>query len=106
MGARFLDSATLVGTLEGMIALLREPKRTLISCREAAVILGCTMGRVRQLCRKPEGGGDPALWSKKLGARALVLDLDEVKALANARRKARDAGIQRGPAPRGFRPDT
>lgn len=89
-----------------MIALLKEPRRTLISCREAAEILGCTMGRVRQMCRPQEGSGEPLLWSKKLGARALVLDADEVKRLAKARQKARDAGIQRGPAPGGFQPDT
>jgi hypothetical protein len=89
-----------------MIVALREPSRTLCTCREAAEILDCTMGRVRQLCRKPKGGGDPALWSRKLTGRALVLDLDEVKRLAKARQKARDAGIQRGPAPGGFSPDT
>lgn len=58
------------------------------------------------MCRAQEGGGEPLLWSKKLGARALVLDADEVKRLAKARQKARDAGIQRGPAPGGFQPDT
>lgn len=85
-----------------MIALLREPKRTLISCREAAEILGCTMGRIRQMTRAKE----PILWSKKLGARALVLDRDEVVRLAKAREKARQAGIIRGPRPGGFSPDT
>ena len=89
-----------------MIVALKEPKRTLCSCREAAEILGCTMGRVRQLCRKPAGGGEPSLWSQKFGARSLVLDLDEVKRLAKARRKARDAGLSPGPAPKGFQPDT
>lgn len=89
-----------------MLVTLREPKRTLCTCREAAEILGCTMGRVRQLCREPEGGGEPQLWSSKLGARALVLDLEQVKRLAKARQKARDAGIAKGPAPGGFSPDT
>lgn len=89
-----------------MLVTLREPKRTLCTCREAAEILGCTMGRVRQLCRAPESGGDPTLWSKKLTDRALVLDLDDVKRLAKARQKARDAGIAKGPAPGGFSPDT
>ncbi|NBW16854.1 MAG: hypothetical protein EBR82_53645 [Caulobacteraceae bacterium] len=88
------------------MALKPKPNRTLCSCREAAEILGCTMGRVRQLCRKPASGGDPALWSDKLGARALVLDLDQVQRLAKARRKARDAGLAPGPAPGGFQPDT
>jgi hypothetical protein len=89
-----------------MAVAIKEPRRTLCSCREAATVLGCTMGRVRQLCRAPEGGGDPVLWSAKVGARALVLDLEQVKRLAVARQKARDAGIQRGPAPGGFQPDT
>lgn len=83
---------------------LKEPKRTLCTCREAAKILGCTMGRVRQLCRKPKKG-DPALWSAKFNDRALVLDLDEVKLLAKARQKARDAGILPGAKPGGFEPD-
>jgi hypothetical protein len=89
-----------------MIVALREPSRTLCTCREAAEILGCTMGRVRQMCRKPKGGGEPTLWSRKLTGRALVLDLDEVKRLAKVRQKARDAGVQRGAAPGGFSPDT
>jgi len=88
------------------MALKPQPNRTLCSCREAAEILGCTMGRVRQLCRKPERGGPALLWSQKFGARALVLDLDEVKRLAKVRRKARDSGLTPGPAPGGFQPDT
>ena len=89
-----------------MIVALREPQRTLCTCREAAEILGCTMGRVRQMCRQPDGGGEPTLWSSKLTDRALVLDLEQVKKLAKARQKARDAGIAKGPAPGGFSPDT
>jgi len=89
-----------------MIVALKEPKRTLCTCREAAEILGCTMGRVRQMCRQHEGGGEPQLWSSKFNNRALVLDLEQVKRLAKARQKARDAGISPGPAPGGFRPDT
>ena len=84
-----------------MVAVLKEPKRTLISCRKAAEILGCTMGRVRQMAR----GDQPTLWSAKLGARALVLDAAEVKRLAAARHKARDARTARGPAFGGFQPD-
>jgi hypothetical protein len=38
--------------------------------------------------------------------RALVLDFGQVKKLAKARQKARDAGIAKGPAPGGFSPDT
>lgn len=89
-----------------MTVALREPKRTMCSCREAAEILGCSMGRVRQMCRRPSNGGDPALWSKLVTGRALVLDLEEVKKLAKARQKARDAGILPGPPPSGFSPDT
>lgn len=85
-----------------MVAVLKEPKRTLITCREAAKILGCTMGRVRQLVR----GRIPTLWSAKLGPRILVLDAAEVKRLAAARQKARDAGMAKGPPPGGFAPDT
>ncbi len=89
-----------------MVMALREPKRTLCSCREAAELLGCTMGRVRQLCRTPKGAEGPVLWSKKLTDRALALDLAQVKRLAAARQKARDAGIVRGARPGGFAPDT
>jgi len=89
-----------------MLVALKEPKRTLCSCREAAELLGCTMGRVRQLCRKPVDGGEPVLWSKKLTERALALDLAQVKRLAAARQKARDAGIVPGAKPGGFSPDT
>jgi transposase len=85
---------------------LREPKRTLCSCREAAEILGCTMGRVRQLCRKKKGEDEPELWSRKLTGRALALDLEQVKRLAKVRQRARDAGIVRGARPGGFSPDT
>lgn len=82
-----------------------KPEKTLCTCREAAEILGCTMGRVRQLCR-PEGKGrKPLLWSHKLTDRALVLDLAQVKTLAAAREKAREAGILRGAKPGGFIPD-
>ena len=87
------------------MALKPQPNRTLCSCREAAEILDCTMGRVRQLCRKPKKGEAPLLWSSRLGARALVLDLEQVKALAKARERARRAGTLPGPAPGGFQPD-
>ena len=83
-----------------------EIERELVGTAEAAEILGCTMGRVRQMCRQPEGGGEPQLWSSKFNNRALVLDLEQVKRLAKARQKARDAGISPGPAPGGFQPDT
>jgi hypothetical protein len=89
-----------------MAMALKEPGRTLCSCREAARVLGCTMGRVRQMCREPEGGGEPTLWSAKINERSLVLDLDQVKRLAAARQKARDAGTQPGPPPGGFSPDS
>ena len=106
-GVASFDLACDVGRIHGtMIVALREPKRTLCTCREAAEILGCTMGRVRQMCRTPEGGGEPTLWSSKLTDRALVLDLEQVQKLAKARQKARDAGIAKGPAPGGFSPDT
>ena len=50
--------------------------RTLCSTKEAAVIYGCTMGRIRQLARAGE------IWSQHLTERALVLDLEEIKAKA------------------------
>lgn len=85
---------------------LHEPQKTLCLCREAAEILGCTMGRVRQLCRRQRDGSEPVLWSKKLGARAMVLDRDQVTRLAAARQAARDAGKAHGLPPKGFQPDT
>ena len=101
---RCFDADCYVGRIGGMIVALKQPNRTLCSCREAAEVLGCTMGRVRQMCRAD--GGDALLWSAKFGKRSLVLDLEQVKKLAKARQKARDAGIARGPAPGGFQPDT
>lgn len=89
-----------------MIVALREPKRTLCTCREAAEIIGCTMGRVRQLCRPAADGSDPVLWSHKLTDRALVLDLAQVKKFAQQRQRARDAGTVRGATPGGFQPDS
>ena len=83
-----------------------EPSRTLCLCREAAEILGCTMGRVRQLCRKQPDGSPPVLWSRKLGARAMVLDRDQVERLAESRQQLRADGKAPGPSPKGFRPDT
>ena len=50
--------------------------RTLCSTKEAAVIYGCTMGRIRQLARAGE------IWSQHLTERALVLDLEEIKTKA------------------------
>lgn len=88
-----------------MVAVLKEPKRTLINCREAAEILGCTMGRVRQMARG-EGKKPPTLWSHKATDRALLFDARQVKQLAEARRRARDAGQMKGPPPGGFEPDT
>lgn len=85
---------------------INEPQRTLCTCREAAKVLGCTMGRVRQLCRKPSRRTPPVLWSAKMGARLLVLDLEQVKRLAAARALARAAHTMRGAAPKGFAPDT
>ena len=40
------------------------------------MIYGCTMGRIRQLARAGE------IWSQHLTERALVLDLEEIKAKA------------------------
>ena len=50
--------------------------RTLCSTKEAAQIYGCTMGRIRQLASAGE------IWSQHLTERALVLDLEEIKAKA------------------------
>jgi len=50
--------------------------KTLISTREAAEILGVTMGRVRQLCLLPEDKG--GLWSFHVTPNTLVLDKAQV----------------------------
>jgi len=83
---------------------IRSDKRILCSCREAAEELGCTMSRVRQMTRPGPKGDKPLLWSHKLGPRAMVLDMTEVKRLAAARTKAREAGTIAGVPPGGFRP--
>ena len=64
--------------------------RRLCSTREAADIFGCTMGRIRQLALAGE------LWCDHVHDRALVYDLDEVKAKskvkpATGRPRVRDA---------------
>jgi hypothetical protein len=68
-------------------------------------VIGCTMGRVRQLCRPARDGEKPVLWSTKLTDRALALDLAEVQQFADLRKKARQSGTVRGMPPGGFQPD-
>jgi hypothetical protein len=86
-----------------MIAMAKAPKiRVEVPCSQAAKLLGCTMGRVRQMCRAQPNGDPPILWSRKVTPRALVLDLEEVRSLAKARQQARDAGIVPGKPPGGF----
>ena len=89
-----------------MVMAVREPNRTLCTCREAAKVLGVTMGRVRQMCRKQPGGGRPVLWSAKFTGRALMLDLEQVNRLAKERRRKRDTGELPGRPAGGFSPDT
>lgn len=73
--------------------------RKVVSCRQAAELLGVTMGRVRQMARAGQ------LWSEHVTDRALILDEAEVKRCAKLRQKARDAGMVPGPAPGGFKPE-
>ena len=72
--------------------------RKVMSCREAAELLGLTMGRVRQMARAG------TLWAGQVTDRVVVLDAAEVKALAKRRQLARDAGMVPGAKPGGFKP--
>ena len=69
--------------------------RKIISCRQAAELLGITMGRVRQLAR----GG--SFWSEHVTERALILDEAEIKKVDKIRQKVRDAGTMPGRKPGG-----
>lgn len=71
--------------------------RRLISCRRAAMILGVSMPRVRQLGQVGE------LWCVRPCERALLFDELEVRKFARVRQAARDAGRVPGPPPGGFR---
>ena len=73
--------------------------RKIISCRQAAELLGITMGRVRQLAR----GG--SFWSEHVTERALILDEAEIKKVAKIRQKVRDAGTMPGRKPGGYKPE-
>jgi excisionase family DNA binding protein len=77
---------------------LTTENRTLITARQAAEILGCSMVRVRQLCQSGQ------LWSTMPGQRMRLLDAAEVQQLAAERAAARAAGTLPGPAPGGFSP--
>ena len=65
--------------------------KTLVSTREAAEILGVTMGRIRQLARLPEDEG--GLWSFHVTPNTLVLDKAQVlKRAKNKPKTGRPAG--------------
>ena len=74
--------------------------RKVCDCREAAKILGVSMGRVRQMAR------DKSVWSVHATDRALLLDKREIKRISTEKARARAAGRMRGAPPRGFQPDT
>jgi predicted site-specific integrase-resolvase len=68
-----------------------QTNRKLISTREAAKILGISMGRLRRMAL------DGMLWSEHMAANARVFDEAEIKKLAKV---PRVTGRKRG----GFRP--
>jgi hypothetical protein len=51
-------------------------RRTFVGCREAAEAYGCTMSYLRRLARAGR------VWTEKVGPRAYVFNLDEIKQLA------------------------
>lgn len=59
--------------------------RTLISTREAAEILGVSMGRMRQLARLSEDEG--GLWSHHVTASVLVFDKAQILKRAKSKPK-------------------
>lgn len=73
--------------------------RKILSCRQAAELLGVTMGRVRQMALAG------TLWYEHVGSRAIIFDDQQVRHLAKVRKLARDAGIVPGPRPGGFKAD-
>lgn len=72
--------------------------RKLIGSRQAAMIAGCSQGRIRQLIH------DDLIWSSIIG-NVRVVDEDEIRAWALDNSKRRAEGKCPGPAPKGFRPD-
>lgn len=74
----------------GMVMALKT-NRKLISTREAAQILGISMGRLRRMAL------DGMLWSEHMAANARVFDEAEIKQLSKV---PRVTGRKRG----GFRP--
>lgn len=70
-----------------------------ILTRQAAKILNCSQGHVRNLVLTGK------LRAAKLGDRAMAFYESEVRAYAESQAKARAAGTARGPAPLGFQPD-
>ena len=59
--------------------------RTLISTREAAEILGVSMGRIRQLALLPEDEG--GLWNQHFTAGTLMFDKNQILKRAKAKAK-------------------
>jgi hypothetical protein len=83
----------------GMSMITKVAGHNVINCRDAAKLLGVSMGRVRQLARAG------TIWSEHVTERALVLDREQVKNLADLRQKARAAGMVPGQRPGGFKAD-
>lgn len=95
---RFRDQA-IRKTPSTMVTVIKVPPSvTPITSRDAAEILECSMGHVRNLALKAK------LKSWKLGSRFVVFDLQEVKTYKKSMEQWRRAG-HRGKAPGGFKPD-
>ena len=88
------DARSRIGTIGGMIALMKDDKgRKMISCREAAEAYGCSMRYIRKLAK------DGKVASEVVGG-AYMVAADEVRRLAGrkaaGRERKRSEGFKAG----------
>lgn len=83
--------------------LIRSALADVVTTQQAAKILDCSQGRVRQLVI-PDRHGHIELWSCHVGS-VLLLQRTEVENRAAKMRQLRQNGKVRGAAPKGYKRD-
>lgn len=83
--------------------LIKSALADVVTTQQAAKILDCSQGRVRQLVI-PDRHGQIALWSCHVGS-VLLLQRTEVEKHAAKMRQLRRDGKVRGAAPKGYKRD-
>jgi len=91
---RRFDQRSRIGTIAGMIALMKDDKgRKMLSCREAAEMYGCSMRYIRKLAK------DGKVASEVVGG-AYMVAADDVRKLsgrkATGRERKRSEGFRAG----------